>query len=319
MYLSKIDDLLDKIIDDFYSTISSNKSFGKIISEINFVKYQKEINDIFKSYISSLNTTELKELFKNIEVQNKIMDNIKRYIAVYLFLYIGYFYTNVDSTYINNIIEFSKNQPSYDYKIDNFFNSVSNALVIKFYQMLKQILNYLDGDTQKKDVLKSRHDYKESITFINELGNDFFKLAYYDVKEKDIKAHNIIKTIVITNIYRNEKKNIFKLLEVLDSSEGEFIFIDIVVPTRQIIDFRNIELLLSKKDIMKGLAYTLWDFITDYESELVKPIKSIEEKITELFESGIIMPIVDDYLLYHKDAENMINMKIKLNKRKILN
>ena len=169
--------------------------------------------------------------------------------------------------------------------------------------MTKQILNYLDADTQKKDVLKKRHDYQESISFIDDLGSDFFKLAYYDVKDKDVKAHNIIKTIVITNIYRNEKKNIFKLLEILDTTEGEFIFIDIVVPTRQIIDFRNIELLLSKKDIMKGLAYTLWDFITEYESDLVKPQKSIEEKITELFESGIIMPIVDDYLLYHKDAE----------------
>ena len=149
--------------------------------------------------------------------------------------------------------------------------------------------------------MRRREEFKKELNFDRIL--DFFKLAYYDVKDKDVKAHNIIKTIVITNIYRSEKKNIFKLLEILDTTEGEFIFIDIVVPTRQIIDFRNIELLLSKKDIMKGLAYTLWDFITEYESDLVKPQKSIEEKITELFESGIIMPIVDDYLLYHKDAE----------------
>jgi len=140
MYLSKIDDLLDKIIDDFYSTLSKNATVKKILGETNFVKFQKEINDIFKTYINSLNLTSFKEDFKNIEVQNKIIELIKRYVAIYLFMYVGYFYENADSTYINNIVEFTKNQPSYNYKIENFFNSASNAFVIKYYQLLRQSL-----------------------------------------------------------------------------------------------------------------------------------------------------------------------------------
>ena len=113
-------------------------------------------------------------------------------------MYVGYFYENADSTYINNIVEFTKNQPSYNYKIENFFNSSSNAFVIKYYQLLRQSLNYLNADTpQKKDVLTARQDYKESISFITTLGNDFIKAAYYDIKEKDLKAHNIIKTILL--------------------------------------------------------------------------------------------------------------------------
>ena len=44
MYISKIDDLIDKIIDDFYvAIILKDKNLAKILKEPNFVKYQKEI------------------------------------------------------------------------------------------------------------------------------------------------------------------------------------------------------------------------------------------------------------------------------------
>jgi hypothetical protein len=304
MYLSKIDDFLDKIIDDYYSNIFKNATINKLLGETNFVKFQKEINDIFKTYISSLNLTNFKEEFKNVEVQNKIIELLKRYLFTYTFLYIGYFYTNADSTYINNIVEFTKNQPSYNYKIDNFFNSASNAFIIKYYQILRQSINYLNADTpQKKEVLVNRQDYKESISFVTTLGDEFLKLAYHDIKEKNLKAHNIIKTLLLFLIYKSEKKDLFKLLEILNSSEGEFIFIDVVMPSRQVIDFRNIELLLSKKDILKGLAYTLWDYLNEYDQKLIIQDLTTEEKILRLFESGLVLPIVDDFLLYHKDVE----------------
>jgi len=315
MYLSKIDDLIEKILDDFYSTINKNNIVNKILGETNYVKFQKEINDIFKNYINGLNMTSLKEDFKNTEVKNKIIEVIKKYIAVYLFLYIGYFYTNSDSTYVNNIVEFTKNQPSYDYKVQDFFNSSSNAFIIKYYQFLKQIVNFLDAKTvQQKDVLKNRTDYKESIQFITGFGDEFIKTVG-DINEKHMKAHTLIQTIIVFNIYKNEKKDLFKLLEILNSEEGEFIFIDVVMPTRQVIDFRNIELLLTKKEIIKGLAYTLWDYLKQYDEQMVSPDKSVEEKIDILFSSGVILPIVDDFLLFHKDTERYDNFDDK-NKQK---
>ena len=40
MYINKIDELIDNIIDDFYNKIIVNKGFSKILDETNFVKYQ---------------------------------------------------------------------------------------------------------------------------------------------------------------------------------------------------------------------------------------------------------------------------------------
>jgi hypothetical protein len=305
MYLSKIDDLLDKLIDDFFSVkIKSDPKFQKILSETNFVKFQKELNELLKTYSIQMNLSDIKDLFKNSEIQIKITETIKRYLALYIFLYIGYFYTNADSTFMNNIVEFTKNQPEYQYKIDNFFNSESNSTIINYYQMIKKMLNYLNADTaQKKDVLNARADYAQIIRLKKELTDDFFKMAYYDVKDKTMQAHNIIKTIILFELYRSEKKEIYKLIELLDSTEGEYIFLDIVLPTKETIDFRNIELLLSKKDLIKGMAYVLWDYIAEYEESLFETGKLNDEKITELIESGIVIPIVDDFMLYHKDSE----------------
>ncbi len=304
MYLSKIDDLLDKLIDDFFSVKIKDQKFQKILNETNFVKFQKELNELLKTYSVQMNLNDIKELFKNSEVQIKITETIKRYLALYMFLYIGYFYTNADSTFMNNIVEYTKNQPEYQYKIENFFNSESNALIIKFYQMIKKLLNYIQADTpQKKDVLTARPDYAEVIKFKKDLTDDFFKMAYFDVKDKNMQAHNIIKTIILFELYKNEKKEIYKLIEILESTEGEFMFLDIVLPTKETIDFRNVEVLLSKKDLTRGMAYVLWDYITEYEESLFDQGKTNDEKITELIESGIVIPIIDDFLLYHKDSE----------------
>ena len=35
-------------------------------------------------------------------------------------------------------------------------------------------------------------DYVDVIKFKNALGDDFFKMAFTDVKDKNMKAHNII-------------------------------------------------------------------------------------------------------------------------------
>jgi hypothetical protein len=304
MYLNKIDLLLDKITDDFYATITNTQILKKILSETNFVKFQKELTELLKSYCDKINLSEIEEILKNTSIKIKIQETIKRYLCIYLFLYIGFFYVNSDSTFMNNIVEFTKNSIQYNYKIDNFFNSESNALIVKYFQFIKQLINFIETDTpQKIETLKARIDYKSCIEFYNTFGKEFFDEIYIQIKDKNLQAHNIIKTIILYEIYRSEKKELYKLIEILDSSDGEFIFIDIVLPTKTIIDFRSIELLLSKKDLAKGYAYVIWDYLTEYNETLLAQEKSLDEKIADLFESGLLIPIVDDYLLYHKDGE----------------
>lgn len=304
MYLNKIDLLLDKITDDFYATIIKTQQLNKILGETNFVKFQKELTEFLKSYCDKINLSDIEELLKNSSIKIKIQETLKRYLCIYLFLYIGFFYTNSDSTFMNNIVEFTKNSTQYNYKIDNFFNSESNALIVRYFQFIKQLLNFIEADTpQKKETLTNRIDYKPCIEFYNTFGEDFFNEIYLQIKDKNLKAHNIVKTTILYEIYRLEKKELYKLIEILDSSEGEFIFIDIVLPTKSVIDFRSIELLLSKKDLAKGYAYVIWDYLTEYNETLIAQEKSLDDKIADLFESGLLIPIVDDYLLYHKDGE----------------
>jgi hypothetical protein len=131
MYISKIDDLIDKVIDDFFTqVILTDKNLIKIFKEMNFVKYQKEINEIMSNFIKQINLSEIQELVKSGDAVYSISEALKRYIGFYFFLTIGASYQAKDDTYINNIIEFSKNQSNYGYKVDNFFNSESNALLI---------------------------------------------------------------------------------------------------------------------------------------------------------------------------------------------
>jgi len=309
MYINKIDDYINNIIDDFFTTvISKNKTIQKIFLEQNFVKYQKELNDIFIDYIKNINLNEIKEIIKNTDNIYSITETIKRYITLYTFLTIGFNYSGKDDTYINNIVEYTKNQSVYEYKIENFFNSESNAKIIKYYKMIKQILTLLTADSQqKKEIITNRPDFKETILFLNELGTEFINIAFnlssLDNSKTD-QGHNIIKTIIIKLLYETkEKKDFFRLLELAENIEGEYMFIDIVVPIKNVIDFSTVESLFDKKEIMKGIAYNFWDYLTEkYDNDKLF-IMSVDEKITKLINSGIIVPITDEFLLYHKDSE----------------
>ena len=74
MYINKIDDIIDRILDDFYiKVISKEKQVDKIFAESNFVKYQRDMNDFLIKYIATLNTVEVQSLVKN-------QDNVKTII-----------------------------------------------------------------------------------------------------------------------------------------------------------------------------------------------------------------------------------------------
>ena len=167
MYINKIDDLIDKVIDDFNSTvILSDNRIPKILKELNFVKYQSDMNEMFKKYINSINLNEIKTTVSNNDILNKIIGVLKKYITIYMFLFIGFYFNGTDTIYANNIIEFSKNQPEFGFKIEEFFNSESNALVVELYSKVKKIIGLLGAESkQRKESLKTRPDYKNVVSF----------------------------------------------------------------------------------------------------------------------------------------------------------
>ena len=269
MYINKIDDLIDKVIDDFNSTvILSDNRIPKILKELNFVKYQSDMNEMFKKYINSINLNEIKTTVSNNDILNKIIGVLKKYITIYMFLFIGFYFNGTDTIYANNIIEFSKNQPEFGFKIEEFFNSESNAVVVELYSKVKKIISFLGAESkQRREALKTRPDYKHVVSFLDGLGEQFVEAAFNIEDKNYIRAHNLIKTIIIIDIYKNtEKKDLFRILDLLENTETEFTFIDVVIPIKEIIDISTIESLLSKKDVSSGMAKVIWEYI--YESEV---------------------------------------------------
>lgn len=308
MYINKIDTLIDNIIDDFYNYLFQKKTgFDKIANEVNFVKYQSEINKILEDYMNSINKKEINDTLQNTDNVITIIEIIKRYISYYLFLTIGSSYKGKRETYVNNIIEFSKNQPAYGFKVVNFFNSESNSNVINFSTIVKNTITLLDADKSKMELLIKNPDYENTIKFLNEFGQEFvnqnFKLENVNGNSKD-QAHNIIKTLILNELYfGQDKKDVFEILESTEKELGTFTFIEIVVPKMEFIDYSSIEQVLSNKDIERGVANEIYDFILSYDVVEKERYKTADEKILALINSGILMPVTEDFLLYHKDSE----------------
>ena len=141
MHINKVDDLIDRIIDDFYAiVVLKNKKIDKLKDELNFIKSQKDINMFIGDYIKTIPTSEITSIVKKGDSYISIFDTLQRYIVLYVFLTIGMFYKGKADVFINNLIEFSRNQSEYPLKIDNFFNSDSNSQVIKLFYMCRNII-----------------------------------------------------------------------------------------------------------------------------------------------------------------------------------
>lgn len=319
MYINKIDDLIDRVIDDFYAeAILKNKNFDKLKGEINFVKSQKDINEGIVDYIKILPVEEIRDFVRNGDSVNSIKDTIQRYITIYVFLTLGIFYKGKPDVFINNIVEFSRNQSSYPLKIDNFFNSDSNSQIIKLYYICRNIITVLAKESIKLDHIRKEPYASDTMQLMGDLNEEFIN-ATFGLKnlnnDHNIQAHNIIKTVIILLIYKMiDKKNLYNLIEQSELSEGDYMFIDIIEPLTDTISFNTIESLLSKEDIFSGLAHDIWDYMSELEMDSKKLISN-DEKINILINSGIIIPIIDDFLLFHRDNERYDRMKVATKKK----
>ena len=304
MFINKFDDLLDRIIDDFYSGVIVKGKIDKLKNETNFIKSQKDINEFISEYIKTIPTIEITNIVQKSDSYLIVFETLKRYIVIYVFLILGIFFKGKPDVFINNLIEFSRNQSEYKLKIDNFFNSESNSQIIKLFYMCRNIINVVSKDIIKIDYIKKEPFATETMEFLNTLSDEFISVAF-KLKKSDVmtQAHNIIKTIIVLLVYKiNDKKTLYSLIEQTELSEGEYMFIDIIEPITETINFSIIESLLSKNDLFSGLANDIWDYLEEIDDKK-KHFISNEEKINILINSGIIMPILDDFLLYHRDSE----------------
>jgi len=299
MSINSIDTLLDNALDDFFKE-NKLSSFFKMS---NFVEKQKILLDGINNY---LKTIDLKDIKKNIKDEHNlkfIVNTIYKYIFYYSFILIGYHYTERIDVFKNNIIEISKLYDKQLYNVDDFFTSETNSNIFKLTEIVRTIHDI--NEVQKK---KTEVKNEEMLKFIQEIGEetyDTFMNKLKQEKNEKKKDHVIIKFCLLQKLYLIDDKNtILKLLETENMEFGESIYIDIVVPLEKSIDIVEIESMLSQEDIEHGVAKNIFDIIN--KSELVyqqREIKMVENKISDLINSGFLVPVSEEFLLFHNDGE----------------
>lgn len=312
MYVNQIDNIIDQILDQLYLDGLSNDETFKTITlgnKINYVEYRDKINDFIRNFMKTLDVNAIQKMINNKENLTRIMDIIKRYVAYYYFLSIAYYYKGSIKDFRNNLIQYSKLQENSTYVIKNFFDTENNYQLINFFKIIKDVSKIITMTDLNKKTLNPL-DVKDAINFLNDLGKDYVdEYLLMIVKEGEdnmveINVHNLIKTIVFREIYRNQEQTmVFEILNDIEEENQEHIYIDIVVPGDENVDFENFRQIFLGETNTDVVAMDLFDLVN--ESARIIAIPTAELKNNNLLEFSFVTPIVDDFLRYHKDNEKM--------------
>ena len=304
MYINQIDELFDSILNKLNDYLQKEDSFKKLILDTNFVKYQNEILNYIKKFTEQIPKNDIINIIKNESYYEIVNNIIKRYCAFYIYLGIGYYYEGGRDLFITNIIETSRYQKDAIFQIPHFFNSENNFKIIIFYNDIKNFISLIQlKDIDKIKIILSNNPqrYETTIALFNDLGEDFI-VEYFLIKEN---FHNILKAIIFKQIYQKEEKNeIINILKQQEKSNIEYKYIEIILSNeKKIVDFNIIQKFLNISELKSGLAEEIYNYLEENRNTNEIVIKESQDYINYLFTNGIIIPITEDFLRYHKDTE----------------
>jgi hypothetical protein len=157
-------------------------------------------------------------------------------------------------------------------------------------------------DNPKASVLgtpEGMAQYRHALDLLTELGGEYVK-KFLKIRGL-VGIHNLIKTLILVRLYQGDEKSAaIKMLQEAEMERGEYTIIEIIMPRFQHFDYAALENMLTAREIRSGLADELYE-------ELNQPTDirtmTVDEKLDALMHSGVLVPIVEDMLLYHKDTE----------------
>ena len=292
MYNSKIDLYISQVIDGFFEFIKDNKEIEAIQKERDFIQSIGKIDNVLLDFINGLEQ-QLASVINKVDI---FLEFSKRHIAYYLFLFIGAMYAYTFEDYISNIIEIMKSKTKIKTEVKDFLNPNSNSKLFEYFLIIQKINSLWPlAQAEKKNRIQSIKD-QGLRDFINSNSN---LLSLTKTKES---IHKVITCILMTKVYEKEKKTLYEMLLGIDDNTV-FTYIDVVIPTNNRLDTVDIEDVVP--DIKK----------TDIVYELLNKAKgkdlTIEEKINELINNNLLIPVVDDFLLFHRGTEKQARVDDK--------
>jgi hypothetical protein len=251
--------------------------FDKILSnEIdNFYKYLNKSNNEKDSFYIQI-TNFVNDKYTKYELFNTFLI---KYLYYYLILKNAVI-KKESSVYINEIIKDELYIQKHKYKniIDTINTNYIDVLIKEYNSILNSIRNDIEESNNFVTIIKS---------LIN--SNKNYKI--------DIE-HNILKTIILYNLYiLNDRIKIYNDI-TFNNDKTETKKIDIVLKTKSIFDFSILTDLLTLETDFDIIEW--YDFIMSNNVDKSMSL-SLNEKINFIFQSNIqVYPIVDDILLHHK-------------------
>jgi hypothetical protein len=306
MYIDKIDELLDNIIDTTYNIAEKDK----------FFKQKSYTNQTVKTIVNKIvNKIDIKKLkeYGLEKIVNELLLIFKKFIYLYLLISIQKNFNKED--FINFIVSFKI--------IDsNIFDSDFNSKILFINNTLKQ-LEFISKNLesiQNKTIKIDKNDYYQSLQIFLDLGKDIIG----DLSNKN-NFHNILKYLIYKKIYLNEDKiNVNSILEEDELQQVEFKYIEIIDFISEQIDYASVESLFKSKEYKNEFVESIYNILLDKEQLVgIKYHKTLDGKINELFNKKIIIPITDEFIRYHKESEKYdtgsnstkIDPNIRTNKR----
>jgi hypothetical protein len=322
MIVSNFDTELDNVLNDFYEQNIEKGKLKEIIDAQNIMDKENDINSILKAYFISLNFDFIKKIVTDDLSIKLLCDTVKKYVAYYMFTFSGYFCKGKMDVFRNNIVEISKLHNNQKVDIPGFFTGDSNANIFTLVDMSRIMRDIIEEQLQNNKSNKLLYDETQKI--MDDVGEVFVKsFLKISSKQKNIflQAHNIIKTILFRKLYQSiDRKEILKILEDSITTSTESIYITIVIPTEKSVDLDEIESMLTPHEIEQGIAKNIYDTLVKSATVFYRKGKSNDAKIIDMINSGLIIPISEDFMLYHKEDEKYdknVNDKTKKENIKI--
>jgi len=323
---NKLEDIFEKILDNFYEFIKKRKIIDKLNKDENFVTFQNIIIDEIETFSKTHNINEyfntifnIKKSKQDLTIQYKIFkDYILKYIAYYIFLTIAYNYQSGRDLYTTNIIEISKNQKANVFKIEHFFNSENNSKIVSIFNIIKNFQNIhkLSNNIDKIKVILNNNPIKfeSTISYFKQVGEEYI---IKNILVKD-NSHNLIKSLIINEVYlQDDKDEIIKNFNDETDSLAKYKFIEVVKSKdNKLIDFVLLQKYLSIKQIKDGLATEIYSFLQEMKLKKELDVRSNKQIVDFLFSSGILIPITEDFLRFHKDTTKQ-NYQVSTNEQNI--